>query len=502
MAPAAAAAAGAAVRGGGHEPVRLLSAPHPTPSTRLAVSRRAQRQRFGSSSSRRAAAPCRAQQAGSSYLNVTGFPFPLSPFLERQTLRYELQQGVMWGFEQEQGLGFSSVTTNVRMTVVRLASGGLWVHAPIAPTRQCLQAGAATLGGAVGQLLSELGADVEHIVLPTFAYEHKVFVGPFSRKFPRAAVWVAPSQWSWPLNLPPAFFGIFPRGILRSSGDSSAPPPPWADEIEQKVFKSPEVGAFPLPHQDVDLAPVSHPLIDMKLMHVELKHLWAAPGIGPYVEVAFFHKATRTLLVTDAVVLVPPEAPKVVRPQNLLAAAQNGLAVQILSKGKEVSTVPVPDSPVARRRGWQRMVLQILFFGPANLLEPEESFRKVSNRLIVSPVVKTLVFSKVPEQAKAWVESIAQDWNFKRIIPAHFAAPINATPSDFRAAFSFLDELLVENASLQPSSRWLLPLTWLSTWLARSKFAVSPDDMKTLTALDNFLVKVGAVRKTTSNRLR
>ena len=45
----------------------------------------------------------------------------------------------MWLFEQEQALGFSSVSTNTRMTVVKLRSGGLWVHAPIAPTKECIQ---------------------------------------------------------------------------------------------------------------------------------------------------------------------------------------------------------------------------------------------------------------------------------------------------------------------------------------------------------------------------
>lgn len=29
---------------------------------------------------------------------------------------------------------------------------------------------------------------MEHIVLTTFAYEHKVFVGPFARRFPKAKV--------------------------------------------------------------------------------------------------------------------------------------------------------------------------------------------------------------------------------------------------------------------------------------------------------------------------
>ncbi len=75
-------------------------------------------------------------------------------------------------------------------------------------------------------------APVEYIVLPTFAYEHKVFVGPFSRKFPRAHVWVAPRQWSWPVDLPLQFFGIFGAKILRND-DKSAP---WVDEIDYKIL--------------------------------------------------------------------------------------------------------------------------------------------------------------------------------------------------------------------------------------------------------------------------
>lgn len=48
-------------------------------------------------------------------------------------------KGCIWMFEQEQALGFSSVSTNIRMTVIKLKSGGLWVHAPIAPTKECIQ---------------------------------------------------------------------------------------------------------------------------------------------------------------------------------------------------------------------------------------------------------------------------------------------------------------------------------------------------------------------------
>lgn len=54
-------------------------------------------------------------------------------------------KGSIWLFEQEQALGFSSVSTNIRMTVIKLKSGGLWVHAPIAPTKECIQVAAEIL---------------------------------------------------------------------------------------------------------------------------------------------------------------------------------------------------------------------------------------------------------------------------------------------------------------------------------------------------------------------
>ena len=44
--------------------------------------------------------------------------------------------------------------------------------------------------------------------------------------------------------------------------------------------------------------------------------------------------------------------------------------------------------------GWKRMVLLILYFVPFDLLTPEQGFEAVSDKLCVSPVVRTLVFTK------------------------------------------------------------------------------------------------------------
>lgn len=49
------------------------------------------------------------------------------------------------------------MSVNIRMTAIRLEEGGLWIHAPVAPTEECVR------------LLTELGEEVRYIVLPTTA---------------------------------------------------------------------------------------------------------------------------------------------------------------------------------------------------------------------------------------------------------------------------------------------------------------------------------------------
>lgn len=100
-------------------------------------------------------------------------------------------------------------------------------------------------------------------------------------------------------------------------------------------------------------------------------------------------------------------------------------------------------------------------------------------------------------QVRDWVYSISRDWKFRRIIPAHFAAPINASRSDFRAAFGFLDEFLDDRYDTWPSLSLLF-----SSIKGKAASYFPPDDMRTLSSLDQFLVSVGAVKKTVSGRKR
>lgn len=52
---------------------------------------------------------------------------------------------------------FFNVSVNIRMTAVKLEGGGLWIHAPVAPTEECVR------------LVDELREEVRYIVLPTTA---------------------------------------------------------------------------------------------------------------------------------------------------------------------------------------------------------------------------------------------------------------------------------------------------------------------------------------------
>jgi len=303
---------------------------------------------------------------------------PLKPYNERETIRTELVPGRVWGFEQEQG--FFNVSVNTRMTAIKLESGGLWVHAPVAPTIECME------------LLNSLGP-VEHIVLPTTALEHKIFVGPFSKNYPDAKVWVAPDQWSWPINLP---LNFKVDGFLESDKTF-----PWSNEIEYELFQPPIL------------------------------------GLGPANEVAFFHKATKSLLLTDLLISIPKDPPAII-PDAALAESS-------VEEGEEPPSVI--DQEV-RRTGWSKMALQILFFGPAN----PNTFNVVSEIPLVAPVSRTLVLERIPDSVVDWINRITK-WDIQQVIPCHFSAPVKANSQDIKDAYSFAYKLV------EPSSEDIMSST-------------------------------------------
>ncbi len=342
---------------------------------------------------------------------------PLYPYGKRRTLRKEVVKDSIWTFDQLQGILY--VVTPIRMTVVKLDAGGLLVYAPVAPTPECIRL--------VQELVAEYG-EVEYIILPTVSgIEHKVFVGPFARYFPKAQVFVAPHQWSFPLNLPLSWLGL-PRKRTHVLPTESSKTP-FAEEFDYAI-----------------LGP-----IDL--------------GLGAFEEVAFFHRRSRTLLVTDTVVSVPEEPPDIILldPYPLLFHA------------KDDGFDWVEDNPATRRKGWQRIVLFTLYFRPATLavipfgqairdaLNAPERFRKayfglfpfkwqkdwkrsfealVGDRLIlVAPILQTLILNRAPCETLNWAYRVAS-WDFQRIIPCHFASPIEAGPHQFQEAFKFLAQEL------------------------------------------------------------
>jgi hypothetical protein len=340
---------------------------------------------------------------------------PLYPYSQRRTLRTEVVQGTLWTFDQIQGIFY--VVVPIRMTVVKLDAGGLLVYAPVAPTPECLRL--------VNELAAQYG-DVKYIILPTISgVEHKVFVGPFARRFPQAQVFVAPNQWSFPLNLPLSWLGLPAKRTHILPNDSRQTP--FADEFDYAI-----------------LGPI-------------------ALGPGQFEEVAFFHMRSRTLLVTDTVVAIPDTPPAIVQldPYPLLFHA------------KDQATEVIADNPANRLKGWQRIVLFTLYFRPSVLSVPglgqtlnnalkaadrskkayfglfpfqwesdwQRSFTTLQGNgpLLVAPVLQTLILNRAPQETLDWADRVS-GWAFQQIIPCHFAAPIQAEPHQFRQAFAFLEQ--------------------------------------------------------------
>ncbi len=132
----------------------------------------------------------------------------------------------------------------VRMTAIRLADGRLWLHSP---TRWRTP---------LGDALQDFGR-IHHIVAPSPA--HWTHLMGWHNACPAALVWATPGvapklrRARLPVPLQPAALG-------------ETPPQDWAGQIDQAVFR----------------------------------------GRGGFTEVAFLHRASRTLILTDTVQALEP----------------------------------------------------------------------------------------------------------------------------------------------------------------------------------------------------
>ena len=349
---------------------------------------------------------------------------PIYPYSQRKTHPQEILKDTIWTFDQLQGVFY--VIVPIRMTVIRLEKGGLLVYAPIAPTPECL-----TL---MKELVDKYG-EVKYIILPTSSgLEHKVFVAPFARKFPSAQVFITPNQWSFPINLPLSWLGLPRKRTFLLPKDSKNTP--FFDEFDYKI-----------------LGPINL-------------------NLGQFEEVAFFHKKSRTLLLTDSILSIPEDPPPIIE-LDLYA---------LLFHSKENTFDIIENNWYNRRKGWQRIVLFTLYFKPNMLriakwkkvfldapkapdtsrkaffgLYPfcwqenwQDSFKKLrqEGKLIVAPILQRLILNRNSKATLNWVYEVSK-WNFDTIIPCHFDAPIKANSYDFRIAFTFFEKDLFPEEDLQ-----------------------------------------------------
>lgn len=138
-----------------------------------------------------------------------------------------------------------------------MSGGGLFVNNPVAPTEECIDL--------MRDLESKYGP-VKFIVLSSLALEHKGTAGAFATQFPASSIFVQPGQFSFPINLPTNFFFPFGKTIKEIPSNSSQAP--WYSDLDHAVLS-------------VQPSPV-----------------------GGFGETAFFHRASKTLLVTDTIVKV------------------------------------------------------------------------------------------------------------------------------------------------------------------------------------------------------
>ena len=114
-------------------------------------------------------------------------------------------------------------------------------------------------------------------------------------------------------------------------------------------------------------------------------------SVGAFSETAFFHKATKTLLVTDTVVSVTKTPPAIIQedPRAMLFHA------------RDYATQIIEDTPETRERGWRRMVLFGLVFFPSQIdvVPFGQAFKEARQ---IDPSLRNLGYGAVPFELYPW----------------------------------------------------------------------------------------------------
>lgn len=366
------------------------------------------------------------------YRYVQKFPTLFAPIYGeayKKTIKRPLaatDNNTIWSIEQNIELG--PLQTPIRCVVIRLNDGSLWVHSPLAPTQEFFE-----LVESCGvdddddkSRYDKKGGAVAHVVVPTYALEHKIFTKDALKRWPDAKLWVSPGQFSFPfdnnvVSSDEFIFGKSVDGVLTtskeeesssSSRSSATTKPSWIDEID---FLNLPGGTFQIGGRSITLY-----------------------------ETAFFHKASKSLIVTDALARIPKDVPPLNDPQNLLLIS------------KRSTSDPMPsDTTEGRIIGWKKTALLVSYFFPEHEeFDPDkvgvvtwtdgwdENFDALSGRLIVPPVVRTLIYAQNRTRVmNEFVNKVVRRWdNIEQIVPSHFDAPIAASRKEFLDAFAFLTD--------------------------------------------------------------
>jgi len=300
----------------------------------------------------------------------------------------EVVPGTVWSLEQLQG--FINILINVRMTVVKLDEG-LLVYAPLAPTREALDH--------INRLEAQHGP-VRYLILPVSAVEHKVFFGNFASNFPDAEVWVSPGQWSWPIPLPLSLLGLGFGRRIHILGEEKAP-------FESQV-KVATLGPFSLNKQ---------------LSETQ------------FVETCLYHVASKSMMVTDALVYVPRE------PLKICEKDPYGLIFHARDRQDDY----MANSVEKREEGWFKTALLALYIRPScldisNPNEPfiwnnwREAFDDTAERLMATPSLNQLVFRRFQPDVKRWLDMVSK-WDIERVIPSHFGVAEGVSTQEVITAF-------------------------------------------------------------------